>query len=276
MVAIFWRFRLFVCVVCFSALWAAGSASAQGPRTYRLSSDLARPVVRILADDFAADGRYRNGTGVLVGRCDVLLTARHVAMSAGGFDPAVLQVYSPQIRGKSVGVADDPAARALWPEGGRLANPGNLDGDLAVLKLQACPTHSYVPMAQLRPIAFADLKDLKSVGFACDSGHKRAPEQLALTGQFQHTAPRLGLSRSILLTPGARPGQSGSPIYAPSRGHPPALTMIMAATVRDVTAPVGCGMDPDTGESAPGTASYGAALTSAFIEALAGYVRGME
>lgn len=273
MVARFWRFSL-VYVLCLSAACAALPASAQAPRTYRLSSDLARPVVRILADDFAADGRYRNGTGVLVGRCDVVLTAQHVAVSAGGFDPAVLQVYSPQVRGKAVGVVADKAARALWPQPADAS--GNLDGDLAVLKLSACPTQSFVPLRQLRPITFADLKRLKSVGFACDSGHKRAPEQISLRGRFSKVAPSLGLSRSIRLTPGARSGQSGSPIYALAPGQPPALTMIMAATERGITAPVGCGMDPDTGESEAGNASYGAALTSEFIEALAGYVRGME
>jgi hypothetical protein len=274
LVARVWRLSLFY-GLCLSAACAALPASAQqAQRTYRLSSDLARPVVRILADDFAADGRYRNGTGVLVGRCDVVLTAQHVAVSAGGFDPAVLQVYSPQVRGKAVGVTADKAARALWP---RPADArGNLDGDLAVLRLSACPTQSYVPLSQLRPITFADLKRLKSVGFACDSGHKRAPEQISLRGRFRKVETRLGLSRSIRLTPGARSGQSGSPIYALAPGKPPALTMIMAATERGITAPVGCGQDPITGTSPPGAASYGAVLSAQFIEALGIYVRGLE
>lgn len=261
-------------VLLFSA---APAQAEQEERSYKLSTALAQPVVRILSDDYEADGTFRNGTGVLVGRCDILLTARHVAqpgdseMAAGR-----LQVYSPQVRGKVVSVMDDPAARALWPADARSKNPGNFDGDIAVLKLSACPTHSYVPLEAIRPIAFADFKALKSVGFACDSGHKRGPEELTLTATFQDTAPALGLSRKILLTPGARSGQSGSPIYALKPGKDPALTMIMAATVRDVAAPVGCGKDPDTGMSEAGSASYGAALTSGFIEALAGYVRGVE
>lgn len=255
----------------------AGPARAQAAkRQYKLSTALARPVVRILADDFAKTGRYRNGTGVLVGRCDVMLTARHVAAPTGALAADGLQIYSPQIRGKVVKVVRDPAARALWPESDRIKNAGNLDGDLAVLKLSACPTHSYIPLNQVRPIAFADFKALKSIGFACDSGHKRGPEELSLTGRFAQVAPHLGLSRSITLTPGARPGQSGGPIYAVKPGKDPALTMIMVATVRDDTAPVGCATDPNTGASEAGSASYGAALTSGFIAALGGYVRALN
>lgn len=272
MVGCRWLFAVVFCFCCFRL----GPAAADAPRQYRLASDLARPVVRILADDYAATQHYRNATGVLVGRCDVLLTARHVALSRGVFQPKRLQVYSPQIRGKVVEVVDAPAARALWPQRARPENSDNLDGDLAVLKLSSCPTHSYVSLEQLRPIAFADLKQLKSVGFACDSGHMRGPEELTLQGQFQQVAPSLGLSRSILLKPGARAGQSGSPIYAIRPGKLPALTMIMSATVRDVEAPVGCGRDSETGASKAGSASYGAALTSGFIEALRKYVRGLQ
>lgn len=263
-------------VYCLSIVlvYSAQSAQAQAPRLYRLSTDLARPVVRILADDFQANSSYRNGTGVLVGRCDVVLTAQHVAVSRNGFVPRALQVYSPQRFGKSVSVSDDPSARALWPD--QPLERGNLDGDLAVLKLAACPTSSFVPLSQIRPIIFADLKHLTSVGFACDSGHRRAPEQISLRGRMRPLDRALGLSRAIELTPGARSGQSGSPIYALAPGKAPALTMIMAATVRQVAAPVGCATDPHTGASTAGSVSYGTVLTTSFIAGLNGYIRRLD
>lgn len=267
----FWSFAgLAFALVC---LPSAVSAESVKIRDYRLSHPLARPVVRILSDEGRAQGRYGSATGVLVGRCDIVLTARHVAVGAGGLKVDAMDIYSPQIRGKSVTVLDDPAARAIWPRSPVTAVEGNFDSDLAVLKLSACPTHSYVPMDQVRPIQFSDLKTLKAVGFACDSGDKRAPEFMALRGKFAPTAPGLGISRSLTLTPGARPGQSGSPIYALIDEQAPALTMIMVATVRRETSPVGCGANPETGRSKAGVASYGAVLTQDFIDTLRDYVR---
>jgi len=232
--------------------------------------------VRVLADRFADYGHYGSATGILVGRCDVLLTARHVAEGPNDAQTKALQVYSPQIRGKVVDVEPSPAARALWPKRAKGAAKGNFDADLAVLKLSQCPTHTSLPLERLRPLQFADLRRLKTVGYPCDSRQQRGPEHVAMRGQHIKARGTLGVSRSIRLTPGARPGQSGSPIYTIDGLNPPSLSMILVATARDTATPLGCAQDPDTGQSEAGTAAYGVVLREAFIEGLRRYIRALN
>ncbi|MEM6680700.1 MAG: serine protease [Pseudomonadota bacterium] len=250
--------------------------AAHAERQYLLSSPLSRPVVRVMANYYASHGQYGSGTGLLVGRCDVLVTARHVAEGPNGFQPSALEVYSPQIRGRVVDVVNAPEARAIWPEKRADAVAGNLDADLAVLRLSECPTHTSLPLDQLRALEFSDLKAMKTVGYPCDGRAHRGPEHVALSGQYLRLNRSLGLSRKIRLTPGARPGQSGSPIYVLKPGHAPAVGMILVATARDTATPIGCAQDPQTGQSEAGHAAFGAVLTTRFIENLRHYIRALN
>ncbi|MEM7571167.1 MAG: hypothetical protein AAF337_15360 [Pseudomonadota bacterium] len=249
-----------------------GPAGAESPaRRYSLSDAAARPVVRVLVDDSAQGGRFRNGTGVLVGRCDVMLTAKHVLAVTG---VEQLQVYSPQLRGKAVAGVVDAAAQHL--RNGDGDDPAGFDDDVAVVRLAACPTHHFVPFEQIKPLQFQHLKQLRSAGFACDSSHQRAPEIIRFTGRVASAPVVGGLSRQVRLVPGARPGQSGAPVFSfSSDSQQRALHMLLVATVRTQASPVGCGVDENTGQSAAGHAAFGAVLTERFIASLEDYVIGL-
>ncbi|MEO0412679.1 MAG: hypothetical protein AAF221_12660 [Pseudomonadota bacterium] len=259
------RLSVFTALLCFSAVSAAAQTAA---RRYSLTNAAAQPVVRVLVDDLGRSGRFRNGTGVLVGRCDVMLTAKHVVAGAS-FEQ--LQIYSPQLRGKAVSGLTDISAQQLRNGDGN--DPAGFDDDISVVHLAACPTHHYVPLEHITPLQFKHLSHLRSAGFACDSRHKRAPEIVHFQGKVVPTPFAGGLSRQVRLRPGARPGQSGAPVFSVSAdGTQRALHMLLVATVRDNTSPVGCGIDEATGQSAAGHSAFGAVLTESFIKALETYV----
>ncbi|MEM7569348.1 MAG: trypsin-like peptidase domain-containing protein [Pseudomonadota bacterium] len=258
----------------FVALTAAPARADETGRRYSLSEPVAQPVVRILVDRFEANGQYRNGTGVLAGRCDVMLTARHVLRDA---KPAQVQVYSPQIRGQVAGIKTDAAAQSLRNvSGSAQRRPGRFDDDVVVVRLDRCPTYQFVPLSAIQPLQFRHLKALRSAGFACDSRHKRAPEITAFEGTFVPFKPGQGLSRQVRLSPGARPGQSGAPIFSvDAQTGERQLHMLLVATLRDRAAPVGCGIDEETGQSDAGHAAYGAVLTQQFMDAFKAYIAAL-
>ena len=245
---------------------------AQADRLFRLSDRAALPVVSVLVDDYGTAARYRRGTGVLVGRCDVMLTARHVV---SGADPSAIHIHSPQIRGSStVAIADGEAANLRNAPPNRRAED-SFDDDVVVLRLKACPTHHRVPLDALAPISFSHIDALVGVGFPCDSGGRRAPERIDFRGNLVKAPVRGSLSRRLRLTPGARPGQSGAPVFSLSETGALSLHMLLVATVRHETAPVGCGIDVQTGQSDAGQAAFGVLLTADFIDAFGAYIAGL-
>lgn len=257
--------------VILCAIWTLPVFAEDNPRRYLLASPAARPAVRVLVDTQAQTGRFRNGSGVLVGRCDVMITANHVVNGASADQ---LHIYSPQIRGRAVSALPDPVAASLRNASGN--DPLNLDADVAVVRLAECPTHHYVPLKELRPLTFGDLGTLRSAGFACDSSDVRAPEIVDFAAELAPTPLPGGVSRQLRLTPGARPGQSGAPVFSfNKRTGARALHMILVATARKKTAPVGCGIDRSTGRSQAGQSAYGALFTQQFIDDFKDYVAGL-
>lgn len=259
------RFLLAAVLIC-------AAAPAQADRLFRLNDRAALPVVSVLVDDYGTTARYRRGTGVLVGRCDVMLTARHVVRGA---DPSTIHVHSPQIRGRSTLVIADGQAASLRNAPPSRRAEDSFDDDVVVLRLKDCPTHHRVPLDALVPISFSHIDALVVIGFPCDSGGRRAPERIDFRGSLVAAPIRGSLSRRLRLTPGARPGQSGAPVFSVSETGTLALHMLLVATVRHETAPVGCGIDAQTGQSDAGQAAFGVLLTADFIDAFGAYVSAL-